>query len=204
VFQSLVELITESDWTYGLVLAIAALDAVFPVVPSEATVITAAALAAAGRLSLALVFLAAAVGAVAGDNAGYAIGRLSSGTVQRLLRSPRAQRGMRWAERELMERGATIVVVSRFVPGGRTGTMLTAGVTRFRWRRFVLLDLVAALFWAGYGCGLGSLGGLAFADRPLLAVTVALGIAGALAVALEAGRRLRRRRRMREGPDAVR
>jgi membrane-associated protein len=202
MFQSLVDLITRSDWSYALVLAIAALDAVFPLVPSEATVITAAALAADGRLSLPLVLAAAAAGAVVGDNAGYAIGRLSSGTVRRLAGSTRAQRGMRWAEKGLAERGATIVVVSRFVPGGRTGTMLTAGVTRFPWRRFVLLDLLAGLCWAGYGCGLGVLGGVAFADRPLAAVAVALGLAGVLAVALEAGRRALRRGRMREGPDA--
>jgi membrane-associated protein len=202
MFNSLVDLVAHSDWAYALVLGVAALDAIFPVVPSEATVITAAAVATSGRLSLVLVFLAAAAGAVIGDNVGYAIGRLSSGTVRRLARAPRAKRGMAWAERGLAERGATIVVASRFVPGGRTGTMLAAGVTHFRWLRFLLFDLVAAVCWAGYACGLGALGGVAFADRPLAAVALALGLAAVLAGGIEGGRR--GLRRLREGPDAPR
>jgi membrane protein DedA with SNARE-associated domain len=195
MFNSLVDLVARSEWAYLLVAAVAALDAVFPVVPSEATVITAAALASSGRLSLPLVLVAAAAGAAVGDNGGYALGRLGSSRVRRLARSSRVGRGMEWAKRSLAERGATIVVVSRFVPGGRTGTMLAAGVTRYPWRRFVLFDLAAAACWAGYAGGLGALGGVAFADRPLAAVGLALSLAAVLAGLIEAGRRLWRRLR---------
>jgi len=195
VFDSLVDLLTHSEWAYVVVFAVAAVDAVFPAVPSEATVITAAALAASGRLSLAAVFLAGAGGALVGDNGAYALGRLSAPTVLRAA--------IRWAEGELFARGGTIVLVSRFIPGGRTGTMLAAGVTGFRWRRFVLLDLVAAVFWAAYGTGLGALGGVAFAHKPLYAVGFALCLALVLAAALEGGRRLRKmRKERRRSPDA--
>jgi membrane protein DedA with SNARE-associated domain len=194
MFRSLIDLIFESDWAYAVVFGLAALDAVFPVLPSETAVITAAALAASGKLSLGLVFLSASAGAFVGDNLAYWIGRLSSQTVRRLTRSPRAQRGMQWAERALAERGATVIIVSRFVPGGRTGTMLTLGITHFRWPRFAAFDLLAALAWAGYGCALGALGGIAFADRPLLAVGVALGLGFGLTAAIEGGRWLLRRR----------
>jgi membrane protein DedA with SNARE-associated domain len=176
------------------VFGLAAVDAVFPVVPSETAVITGAALAASGKLSLGLVFVAASAGAFLGDNLAYGIGRLSSRTVGRLTSSPRAQRGMQWAERELAERGATVIVVSRFVPGGRTGTMLTLGVTHYPWLRFAAFDVLAALAWAGYGCALGALGGAVFTDKPLLAVGVALGLAFGLTAAFEGGRRLLRRR----------
>jgi membrane-associated protein len=201
MFQHLIDIATGSDWAYLLVFAIAALDAIFPVVPSETVLITAAALAASGRLDLAAVFFAAAGGAALGDNAAYVIGRISSPTVRRLTRARRAQAGMRWAERELRQRGATIIIVSRFVPGGRTGTMLAAGVTHLRWRRFVVLDLVAAVLWAAYGSVLGVVGGVAFTDRPLLAVGVSLSLAAALAATLEVGRRGLRRRRARRTPD---
>ncbi|HKI91536.1 MAG TPA: VTT domain-containing protein [Gaiellaceae bacterium] len=203
MFDSLVDLLTHSEWAYVVVFAVAAIDAVFPAVPSEATVITAAALAASGRLSLAAVFVAGAGGALVGDNGAYALGRLSASWVRRLARWERAQAGMHWAEGELASRGGTIVLVSRFIPGGRTGTMLAAGVTGFRWRRFVLLDLVAAVFWAAYGTGLGALGGVAFAHRPLYAVGLALCLALCLAAALEGGRRLRKTRKGRgRSPDA--
>ena len=202
MFDSLVDLLTHSEWAYLVVFAVAAIDAVFPAVPSEATLITAAALAASGRLNLAAVFLAGAGGALVGDNAAYALGRLSAGWVRRFVRRPRALAALRWAAGELATRGGTIVIVSRFVPGGRTATMIAAGVTGFRWRTFVFLDLAAALFWAAYGCGLGVLGGVAFADRPLYAVGVALCLALVLALALEGGRRLRKtRNRARRSPD---
>lgn len=203
MFDSLVDLLTHSEWAYVVVFAVAAVDAVFPAVPSEATVITAAALAASGRLSLAAVFLAGAGGALVGDNGAYALGRLSAPTVHRLTRRGRLRAAIRWAEGELFARGGTIVLVSRFIPGGRTGTMLAAGVTGFRWRRFVLLDLVAAVFWAAYGTGLGALGGVAFAHKPLYAVGFALCLALVLAAALEGGRRLRKmRKERRRSPDA--
>lgn len=204
--QQLIDFATSSDWVYLLVLAIAALDAVFPVVPSEATVITAAALAAAGELDLAAVFVSAAAGAAIGDNVAYGLGRVSAGGLRRLERRQRIQAFRAWAEAELERRGATLVIVSRFVPGGRTATMLTAGVTRMHVWRFVVFDLAAALLWAGYATALGAIGGVAFAHRPLVAVGVALALAGALAVALEGLRRLRASRRNgpRRTPDGAR
>ena len=202
--HQLIELTTHSHWVYLLVAAIAALDAVFPVVPSEATVITAAALAAAGRLDLAAVFVAAAAGAAVGDNGAYAIGRASAGGLRRLERWRHVRIARGWAESELRRRGALLVIVSRFVPGGRTATMLASGATQLSWRRFAAYDLAAAVLWAGYAAGLGAVGGAAFADRPLYAVGVALALAGALAVALEGLRRLRLARRDSRGtPDGA-
>jgi membrane-associated protein len=198
MFESLVDLVATSDWPYALVFAIAALDAVFPLVPSEATVITAGALAASGRLSLAAILVAGAAGAFAGDNVGYLLGRLSARSVRRLLRSTRAQARLRWAETGLVQRGSAVIMVSRFIPGGRTATMLSAGVTRFHWPRFARLDAVAAVLWASYGVALGYVGGVTFRDKPLYAVTLALGLAAALTILLEGLRRRRSRRASRE------
>ena len=58
-----------SGWAYGIVFLFAFLDALVPVVPSEASVITAGVVAAAGGLYLPLVVAAAAGGAFLGDNA---------------------------------------------------------------------------------------------------------------------------------------
>lgn len=192
MFDDLVGIVTESSWAYALVFALALLDAVLPIVPSEAVVVGAAALAVSGRLSLVGVYLSAVAGAAVGDNAAYALGRLSTGAVHRVARRPRAGAALDWAAAMLRTRGPTIVVVSRFVPGGRTATMLTAGATRLAWPRFAALDGAAAVIWAGYGVALGALGGVAFADRPFVAVGVTLALAACLAVALEALRRLLR------------
>jgi membrane protein DedA with SNARE-associated domain len=196
VFESLVELVTASAWVYPLILGIAALDAVFPLVPSEATVIAAGALAGTGDLVFALVILSGAAGAVLGDNLAYAIGRAGQAPVfGRILRSPKWQARVASTETLLQQRSATIIVVSRFIPGGRTAAMLSAGVVGLRWRRFAAHDLAAGLLWAGYASVIGLVGGKAFADKPLHALLLAFGLAALLAVLIESGRRLRLRTR---------
>ena len=193
MFESLVDLITASGWVYPLILGIAALDAVFPLVPSEATVIAAAALAGTGDLELSFVLVAGAAGAVIGDNFAYLAGRAGQGRVSgRKPRSPRWRDRMARAEATLRERSATIIVVSRFIPGGRTATMVSAGVVGLRWRRFAAYDLAAGLLWAGYACLIGLIGGKAFADKPLHALLLAFGLAALLALLIEGGRRLYR------------
>jgi membrane protein DedA with SNARE-associated domain len=69
MFQSFVDAVSGSGWTYGIIFGVAALDAFFPVVPSETVVITAAVLASQGEgLRLELIIPCAAAGAVCGDN----------------------------------------------------------------------------------------------------------------------------------------
>lgn len=191
MFGSLIDVVTASAWVYPLILAVAALDAVFPVVPSEATVIAAAALAGAGDLVLSFILIAAAGGAVIGDNVAYLLGRAGRGrVVARLLRSARWRERMTRAETMLRERSATIIVVSRFIPGGRTVTMLSAGLVGLGWRRFAAFDLAAGVLWAAYAGLIGVVGGKAFADKPLHALLLAFGLAAALTVLIESGRRL--------------
>lgn len=191
MFESLIDVVIASAWVYPLILAVAALDAVFPVVPSEATVIAAAALAGAGDPVLSFILIAAAGGAVIGDNVAYLLGRAGRGpVVARLLRSATWREQMTRAETMLRERSATIIVVSRFIPGGRTVTMLSAGLVGLGWRRFAAFDLAAGVLWAAYAGLIGVVGGKAFADKPLHALLLAFGLAAALTVLIESGRRL--------------
>jgi membrane protein DedA with SNARE-associated domain len=191
LFESLVDAVTASAWVYPLIVGVAALDAVFPLVPSEATVIAAAALAGAGDLVLSLVLVAGAGGAVIGDNVAYLVGRVGREPVAgRLLRSASWRGRVTRAETMLRERSATIIVASRFIPGGRTATMLSAGLTALPWRRFAVLDLAAGVLWAGYAGLIGLIGGKAFAHDPLRALLLAFGLAAALTLLIEGGRRL--------------
>ena len=181
-----------SPWAYALILAVAAVDAFLPVVPSEATVVTAGVFAAVGDLSLALVIAAAAGGALTGDTASYAGGRLLSGRIGPWLeRTPARQRRTERARRLLDRRGAFVVLGARFVPGGRTAVTLTAGAIRFRFLRFGVYAVVAAGLWATYAGLVGYLGGRAFAEQPLVAVGAALGGVALVALLVEAVRRLR-------------
>ena len=191
MLESLTSLISGSPWTYALVLGFAAADALFPFFPSETAAIAAGVLAGAGELSVAFVIAAAAAGAFIGDNSSYAVGRTAG---RPLLRGEKIGKRLRWAERTLDRRGGYLLVAARFVPGGRTATTLTAGVTRMRWTRFLRYTAIAAVLWASFAAGLGYLGGRAFEERPLLGLVAALAAAFAVTVAVEFARRLPRSR----------
>jgi membrane-associated protein len=162
MLESVTELVAASPWTYAVVLSIAALDAIFPVVPSETTAIAAGVLAAAGDLNIALVIAAAATGALIGDSGTYTLGRLAGERATRRLPARRVE----WAERTLQKRGGYLIVVSRFIPGGRTVTMLSAGLTKMPARRFLRLAALAAVVWGSHAGLLGYLGGRTFEESP--------------------------------------
>jgi membrane protein DedA with SNARE-associated domain len=186
-------LVAATPWAYAAILAIAALDAVFPLVPSETTVITAGVLAASGQLELPLVVAAGAAGALGGDSTSFAAGgRLGGWAQRRLFRGERGRRSLSWAERTLDERGGLLIVVARFIPGGRTAVTFTAGIVRFRTLRFVAFAAVGAVIWASYAALVGYLGGHAFEDETWKALLLAFGIASAVTLLVEGVRRLRR------------
>jgi membrane protein DedA with SNARE-associated domain len=185
-FDALAELVSASPWTYALILGIAALDAVFPLVPSEATAIAAGVLAGAGDLSLSFVILAAAVGAFAGDTSSYGLGRAFGDRISGRLLTPRRRA---WAERTLETRGGLLIVGARFVPGGRTAVTLSAGALGMPARRYLRLAGVAAILWAAHASLLGYLGGRAFEEHPWQGLLLALGAAAAIALVVELGRR---------------
>jgi membrane protein DedA with SNARE-associated domain len=185
-----------SGWAYAIVFLLAFLDALVPVVPSETVVITAGVVASAGDLSLPLVISAAAAGAFLGDNTAYLIGRrFGSRAQERFFSGEKARKRIEWAERQLEERGGELIVVARFIPGGRTAVTLSAGMLRFRWPRFVLFDAAAALSWALYAALLGYFGGRTFQHAAWKGLLLALGIAFAVAGAIELARWSLKRRR---------
>jgi membrane-associated protein len=194
VFESLLDLITASNWTYLVLFGIAALDAFFPVVPSETAVITAGVLAASGRLDLAFVLGSAAAGAWLGDNISYFLGRRVGHPIRRrFFDGERARARLAWARRQLEVRGPPLIVLARFVPGGRTAVTFTAGLVHYPWvTRFLPWSLVAAVAWALYAGLVGYLGGRVFEEEPLYGLLLAFAIAGTVALAYEVVRRLRR------------
>jgi len=196
VFDQLVDLVSGAWWSYLVIFAVAYLDAIIPLVPSETLVITAGVLASAGDMELGLVILSAAVGAFLGDNTTYFIGhRYGDGVERRFFSSDKAKGRLRWAERQLEERGAEIIIIARFIPGGRTAITLSAGALHMRWRRFATYDAVAATIWASYAALLGYIGGSQFEDAPWKGLIFALAIAFTVAGAVELVRWLQRRRK---------
>jgi membrane-associated protein len=194
--ESFVEFVSASPWTYAVILGVAALDALFPLVPSEATVISAGVLAGAGDLQLGLVIAAGAAGACAGDSSAYWLGRrLDSRLERRLFRGVKGERRRAWAERALERHGGPLIFGARFVPGGRTAATVTAGLVGMRWIRFAAFAAAAAVGWASYAALVGYLGGRALEDDPLVGLLIGFGVAAGTVLLIEIVRRARRRSR---------
>ena len=196
MFESIVDAVSGSDWSYLIVFLIAMLDAFFPIVPSEATAIAAGVVAGTGGLSVEVCIAAAATGAIVGDNISFGIGHFLGHRVERRFFSgEKAQKRLKWAQRTLDERGGYLIVVARFIPGGRTATTFTAGfVETFPWRRFLMFDALAGAIWGAYTVLLGYFGGRSFEKEPWKGLLLAFGIAVAVTVVVEIVRHVRRRR----------
>ena len=196
-FNQIADWVSGAWWSYPLIFVVCAVDAFFPLVPSETVVIIGGNLASSGDLSLPVVILVGAAGAVTGDNISYTIGRLvGERTVKRWFGAEKWHRRLAWAERALDERGAYIIIIARFIPGGRIAVTFSAGyVPTFPWRRFIVYDVPAGVLWATYAALLGYFGGKTFENHPTLGLLMALGVAMGLALLVESLRHVRQRRR---------
>ena len=183
-------------WLYVVAFAATALDAVVPLVPSEAVLIAGGVLAASGQTDPVGLALAGAAGGVAGDCTAYLLGaRLSSGGLGPLLHRRRGQALLRWATLELVRHGPVIIVAARFVPGGRTAATLTAGFLRYPVPPFAGSVIAGGVLWGAYATALGYAGGRAFHSNGWLALGAALVAAVTVAMLAGLGRRLFGRRR---------
>ena len=189
--------VMSSPWLYLLILGLATLDGFFPIVPAETAVITAGVFAASGQPDLLPLIAVAAAGAFVGDHVSYALGRAAGG------RSLRRGRLLTWARSAIVERGGLILVVARYIPGGRTAVTLSMGALRYPRARFAAFDAVAAVSWALYSALIGYFGGTTFEGDPLRGLLFGLALAMSVTVVVEAARFARRRLGRVATPDSA-
>lgn len=195
MFDWLTHEVSNSAVTYPVVFVACATDVLFPLIPSETIVITASVLAAQGELLIWAIVPLVALGAFLGDNLCYLLGRkIGDPVADRLFKGEKGQARLHWAERALCRRGAILIAVGRFIPGGRTATTFAAGTLEMPYRQFVVADACAAALWAVYVSMLGYLGGETFKHNLWLPLVASLGCAMAVGLGFEVWRRLQRRR----------
>jgi membrane-associated protein len=182
--------------SYAVAVILPALDAIFPVLPSE-TAIIGLGVATAGSADprIALLIACSAAGAFLGDNLCYLLGRRFGPRVERrFFRGAKGARRRAWAERSLKRFGMPLIVVCRFIPGGRTAVTLCCGMVGYQRRRFVVATAVAGMIWAAYSFLIGRLGGRVFEDKPWAGLLLASGATLAVSGLIEVIRRIRSRR----------
>ncbi|MGW2741076.1 DedA family protein [Streptomyces sp. NPDC001450] len=150
------------------------------------------------HLSLGPLLAAAAVGALAGSQCGYLLGRKAGGALLTRSRSARLHQGAQRAE-ELLERYgyAKAIVLARFVPVVRTVLNPMAGALGVPARTFTLWQVAGGLVWslgltlAGYALG----SSIPNVDKYLLPVIALIAVVSLVPLAAEV---LRSRRAAKE------
>lgn len=174
------------SYGYLAVFLFVALESMGVPLPGETALIAAALYAGSThRLSITLIAVVAAIAAIAGDNAGYWLGK-HGGTrlVRRYGHWVRLDARKLNAGRYLFARhGGKVVFFGRFITVLRTYAAFLAGLTGMRRSRFLLANTAAGVLWAAaVSFGAYALGSAATQVGTALAIG-GLAVAGVLMVA---------------------
>ncbi|QZN87635.1 DedA family protein [Cellulomonas sp. C5510] len=184
--ESWIPALADSLWVYPALTLFALVDGFFPPIPSESVVIALASLSVShGAPNLALIALAGALGAFAGDQIAYTIGSQVDVHRLRVFRSERGRKALAWAEHALEHRGSSFILAARYIPVGRVAVNMTAGALGYPRRRFVGLTALAAVTWAGYGTAVGVGAGMWLESHPLIAVVAGVVVGTLVGVAID-------------------
>ena len=152
---------TLNHYGYLAVVALVLIEDFGVPVPGETVLILAAVYAGAGRLNIVLVALLGFLGALLGDNIGFAIGHFGG--------RPLAERYGRYIflTRERLEKatsffqrhGGKIIIVARFIEGLRQANGIIAGISGLRWTRFLVFNAIGAALWVAVWTSVGYFSG---------------------------------------------
>lgn len=122
--------------------------------PTDATLITASAFAAHGRLSVPVIFVIASVCSAAGTTIAFLLGRRGGDFFEH--HSRRVNPAILARTRTFFDRhGASAVVAGRFIPFARMLISPMAGLSTMSLTRFSLFNAIGAAVWAATFCAVG-------------------------------------------------
>jgi membrane protein DedA with SNARE-associated domain len=139
-----------TTYGYWFLFALVAIESFGIPLPGETALVTSAAYAAAGKLNIVLVIIAAASGAIFGDNAGYWLGR--KGGLPVINRYGRRV-GLSGAKLDrahsfFVRYGAKTVFFGRFIALLRSWAAALAGVACMPYGIFTMYNALGGIVWA--------------------------------------------------------
>jgi membrane protein DedA with SNARE-associated domain len=153
LLQYLLDLVARlGDWSYLIIFGAAALEcAAFAglLVPGESLVLASGFLAHRRILQVDAVMAAAGLGAIAGDNIGYFLGRRlgRNWLLRHGSRFGLRQKRLAQAEAFFTRHGPKAVFFGRFIGFARALVPFIAGTSEMSYRQFVIYDGLGAALW---------------------------------------------------------
>lgn len=141
-----------TNYGYAAVFVLVGMESLGIPLPGETMVITAALYAGSTHnLSVWGIWLAAAAGAIIGDNIGYAVGRYGGYSLLRRYGSKiRLDEAKLKVGRLIFDRqGGKVVFFGRFVSILRTYAAFLAGTNRMNYARFLAFNAAGGIVWSG-------------------------------------------------------
>ena len=130
-------------------------------IPGETTLIAASIFAGLGHLNIFVVAILAFLGAVLGDNVGFAIGEYGGHPLidkygkYILLTHKRVEKAVGFFNRY----GGRVVAIARFVDVLRQANGIIAGMSEMRWKKFLAFNALGAALWVGAWVNIGYFAG---------------------------------------------
>lgn len=181
---------------YLAVFGLVALEDLGVPVPGGTVLITASFFAGFdGHLNIFLVALVGYIGALIGNNTGFAIGNYGGHPlIERFGKYIFLTPG-RIAKAEVFfnRYGGRVVVISQFVEGLRQANGYIAGLSEMRWPKYITFNAIAIALWVMYWVPVGYFGGSHIAAILKYQVYITVAVAAALAVFI--ARKVYRRKR---------
>lgn len=198
-------LVDAGPWVLGVVGLIVFIESglLFPFLPGDSLLFTVGLLHAQLGISLPVLILVVMVAAVAGDQAGYLIGRAVGKRWFREDAKILKLSHLESAESFFGRYGGRALVLARFVPIVRTYVPLVAGMARYPYRRFVGWNVIGAVAWAVSVTLLGVwLGHVDFIKKNIDVLSVLIVAASVIPIGIEALRHRRKAKKAREAEAA--
>jgi membrane-associated protein len=186
--------VLRSSWLLPILVVMIAVDAPFPVLPSE-TILMSAATTAFGNGDVGMVFglfVAALAGSVLGDAVVFWLGRCSHKLLSRTVDTEFEVAA--WVRKHMLRRPGIALVGARFVPGGRLVSTAAAGRFGLPVRRFLPWSIASSAAWSVYMLLIGLALGPVTGGDPLLSLFAGVGTAVLTAAGFALVSKLRRNR----------
>ncbi|OKL46052.1 hypothetical protein BM477_07695 [Boudabousia marimammalium] len=165
-----------SFWILPILALFCLIDGFLPILPSESLIIALSSLSHTGRtVPLWSIIIAASLGAFIGDIGAYHVGRWLPVEKIPLIRNFATPERLERARLALNRRGASYLLIARFIPIGRIAVNMTAGASHYARRRYIPTMIFADITWTSFSTLIGLAAGKFLGHHPLLAMVLGVG-----------------------------